>query len=146
MDIMAAWVDLAEHKAPAVKVQAKVDIEQLMVVHLVAVAVVLVPATVVVLVAAAQLELSGELVEHIQLVPEMQRPDLLHRHTCQKVDTPSQLVQVAAVQQPVLLQDPAEPAAVLLLTLSLPQVVVVVDLVDLLLPVAAVVVVVAVLM
>ena len=40
----------------------------------VVVVVALVLAMVVVLVAEAQLELSGELVEHIQLVPEMHHP------------------------------------------------------------------------
>jgi hypothetical protein len=57
-----------------VKVRDKVVIDQLMAVHLAVVAVVLVPATVVVLAAAAQLGLSGELVEHIRLVLEMQHP------------------------------------------------------------------------
>ena len=58
-----------------VKVQDKVDIDQSMAVHLGAAVVVLALAMVVVLAAEAQLELSGELVEHIQLVPEMQHLD-----------------------------------------------------------------------
>ena len=58
-----------------VKVRDKVDIDQSMAVHLGAVVVVLALAMVVVLAAEAQLELSGELVEHIQLVPEMQHLD-----------------------------------------------------------------------
>ena len=63
---------LAEHKVPVVKVLVKVDTVLLTVVHSVVVAAVLALAMVVVLADAAQLELSGELVEHIQLVLEMQ--------------------------------------------------------------------------